>query len=184
MGINKRAIKAMFPREKWRILRGDSVYIAAGKDKGQTGTVTKVIRDTRIPKAFVQGRNLVSDFFSSDYHFVVGPLSLVLTIRECCRTSVSSSARKIILAALSPLRWASRQGCRAYLSSSSQSDLPVCKFVGVNQNKCGVAVSHPLFQSATYRSCDWIAGAGMLPLFGRRRQGACTLKHQYSWIKY
>ena len=61
MGINRRAIKAMFPSEKWRILRGDTVYIAAGKDKGQTGTVTKVIRVTKIPKALVSGRNLVRD---------------------------------------------------------------------------------------------------------------------------
>ena len=61
MGINKRALKAMFPREKWRIVRGDTVWISAGKDKGQTGTVTKVIRDNKIPKAFVQGRQLVCD---------------------------------------------------------------------------------------------------------------------------
>ena len=59
MGINKRAIKAMFPRDKWRILRGDTVYIDAGKDKGQTGTVTKVLRDEKVPKAVIQGRNLV-----------------------------------------------------------------------------------------------------------------------------
>lgn len=62
MGINKRAIKAMFPRDKWRVLRGDTVYIAAGRDKGQTGVVTKVIRDRKIPKAFVEGRNLNKRF--------------------------------------------------------------------------------------------------------------------------
>ncbi|CAL5225362.1 g8165 [Coccomyxa viridis] len=48
----------MFPKEKWKILRGDKVIITAGKDKGQTGIVTKVIRDERIPKVIVEGRNL------------------------------------------------------------------------------------------------------------------------------
>lgn len=59
MGVNKKAIRAMFPKEKWKILRGDKVVITAGKDKGQTGIVTKVIRDERIPKVIVEGRNLV-----------------------------------------------------------------------------------------------------------------------------
>ena len=59
MGVIKKAIRAMFPKEKWKILRGDKVVITAGKDKGQTGIVTKVIRDERIPKVIVEGRNLV-----------------------------------------------------------------------------------------------------------------------------
>ena len=59
MGVNKKAIRAMFPKEKWKILRGDKVVITAGKDKGQTGIVTKVIRDEKIPKVIVEGRNLV-----------------------------------------------------------------------------------------------------------------------------
>ena len=59
MGVNKRAIKAMFPKEKWKIVRGDKVVITAGKDKGQTGIVTKVIRDDKIPQVIVEGRNLV-----------------------------------------------------------------------------------------------------------------------------
>ena len=59
MGVNKRAIKAMFPKEKWKIVRGDKVVITAGKDKGQTGIVTKVIRDEKIPQVIVEGRNLV-----------------------------------------------------------------------------------------------------------------------------
>jgi len=58
MGVNKRAIKAMFPKDKWKILRGDKVVITAGKDKGQTGIVSKVIRDEKIPKVIVEGRNL------------------------------------------------------------------------------------------------------------------------------
>lgn len=61
MGVNKRAIKAMFPRDKWRIVRGDTVYLDAGKDQGQTGVVTKVIRDNKVPRAIVQGRNLVRE---------------------------------------------------------------------------------------------------------------------------
>ena len=60
MGVIKKAIKVMFPKEKWKILRGDKVIITSGKDKGQTGIVTKVIRDERIPKVIVEGRNLVS----------------------------------------------------------------------------------------------------------------------------
>jgi ribosomal protein L24 len=63
MGVNKRAIRAMFPKDKWKILRGDKVVITAGKDKGQTGIVSKVIRDEKIPRVIVEGRNLVSTSF-------------------------------------------------------------------------------------------------------------------------
>jgi len=59
MGINKKAIKAMFPSGKWKILRGDKVVITAGKDKGQAGIVSRVIRDVKIPRVIVEGRNLV-----------------------------------------------------------------------------------------------------------------------------
>ncbi len=59
MGVNKKAIRAMFDKDKWKILRGDKVVITAGKDKGQTGIVTKVIRDEKIPRVIVEGRNLV-----------------------------------------------------------------------------------------------------------------------------
>ncbi|CAK0735740.1 hypothetical protein CVIRNUC_000631 [Coccomyxa viridis] len=58
MGVNKKAIRAMFDKDKWKILRGDKVVITAGKDKGQTGIVTKVIRDEKIPRVIVEGRNL------------------------------------------------------------------------------------------------------------------------------
>lgn len=61
MGVNKKAIKAMFPSGKWKILRGDKVVITAGKDKGQTGIVSKVIRDVKIPRVIVEGRNLVRE---------------------------------------------------------------------------------------------------------------------------
>ena len=49
----------MFERNKWKILRGDKVVIIAGKDKGETGIVSKVIRDDKIPRVIVEGRNLV-----------------------------------------------------------------------------------------------------------------------------
>ncbi|KAK9798588.1 hypothetical protein WJX73_004725 [Symbiochloris irregularis] len=62
MTVVRRAIKSMFARDKWKILRGDTVFIAAGKDKGQIGTVTKVYRDSKIPKVLVQGRNLNKRF--------------------------------------------------------------------------------------------------------------------------
>lgn len=48
----------MFKRSKWNIVRGDTVKILAGKDKGQVGTITKVIRDVRIPRVIVEGLNL------------------------------------------------------------------------------------------------------------------------------
>ena len=60
MGVNKKAIKSMFQRNKWKILRGDKIVITAGKDKGETGIVSKVIRDDKIPRVVVEGRNLVS----------------------------------------------------------------------------------------------------------------------------
>lgn len=64
MGVVKKAIKPMFKKNKWNILRGDTVKILAGKDKGQIGTVTKVIRDLRVPKLIVEGLNLVRDLYS------------------------------------------------------------------------------------------------------------------------
>eukprot|EP00884_Botryococcus_braunii_P002980 jgi/Botrbrau1/12683/Bobra.67_1s0047.1 len=54
-----RQIKPMFKRDKWKILRGDKVMIVTGKDRGEIGIVSKVIRDTRVPKVIVEGRNLV-----------------------------------------------------------------------------------------------------------------------------
>ena len=59
MGVVKKAIKPMFKRNKWNILRGDTVMILAGRDKGQVGTVTKVIRDDRKPRVIVSGMNVV-----------------------------------------------------------------------------------------------------------------------------
>jgi ribosomal protein L24 len=59
MGVIKKAIKSMFPNGNWKILRGDKVVITAGRDKGQTGIVKQVIRDVKIPRVIVEGRNLV-----------------------------------------------------------------------------------------------------------------------------
>ena len=59
MGLPRKAILDMFDRNKWKILRGDKVTIVAGKDKGQVGTVTKVIRDVKVPRVLVEGLNLV-----------------------------------------------------------------------------------------------------------------------------
>ena len=59
MGVNRKAIKSMFERNKWRILRGDTVMVVAGPDKHQTGVVTKVIRDKKVPRVLVEGLNLV-----------------------------------------------------------------------------------------------------------------------------
>lgn len=48
----------MFPRGKWRLLRGDTVIIRTGKDAGQTGVISKVHRDVKRPGVTVKGMNL------------------------------------------------------------------------------------------------------------------------------
>eukprot|EP00244_Chara_vulgaris_P011719 TRINITY_DN5913_c0_g1_i4.p1 TRINITY_DN5913_c0_g1~~TRINITY_DN5913_c0_g1_i4.p1 ORF type:complete len:162 (-),score=27.53 TRINITY_DN5913_c0_g1_i4:132-617(-) len=40
----------------WKILRGDTVMIMAGKDKGLTGTISRVVRKQN--RVIVEGRNL------------------------------------------------------------------------------------------------------------------------------
>lgn len=55
-----RAIRAMFPKQKWRICKDDIVYILCGPERGQTGRVLEVIKDTRVPQVVVEGKNLVS----------------------------------------------------------------------------------------------------------------------------
>ena len=52
-------IKPMFERAKWKVLRGDTVAVTAGRDAGATGTVLKVIRDEKRPAVLVEGCNLV-----------------------------------------------------------------------------------------------------------------------------
>ncbi|XP_070023933.1 uncharacterized protein [Nicotiana sylvestris] len=42
---------------QWRILRGDNVMITRGKDKGETGTIKRVIRSQN--RVIVEGKNLV-----------------------------------------------------------------------------------------------------------------------------
>ncbi|KAG2440757.1 hypothetical protein HXX76_003614 [Chlamydomonas incerta] len=48
----------MFKTDRWRICRDDLVYILSGPDKGKTGKVLEVLKDTRIPQVIVEGRNL------------------------------------------------------------------------------------------------------------------------------
>ena len=52
-------IKPMFERAKWKVLRGDTVAVTAGRDAGATGTVLKVIRDEKRPAVLVEGCKLV-----------------------------------------------------------------------------------------------------------------------------
>ncbi|GMH43707.1 hypothetical protein BSKO_11629 [Bryopsis sp. KO-2023] len=52
-------IKNLFKRDAWKILRGDKVVITVGKDKGQTGVVSRVLRNVKRPRVVVEGRNLV-----------------------------------------------------------------------------------------------------------------------------
>lgn len=86
MAVWRRAVKPMFARNKWRILRGDQVMIISGKDNGQIGTVTKVIRDERFPRVIVEGLNLVR--FANDewpytipmaqyFHFVISSIIVI-----------------------------------------------------------------------------------------------------------
>ncbi|KAG0499888.1 hypothetical protein HPP92_004142 [Vanilla planifolia] len=42
---------------KWKILRGDNVMIIRGKDKGEMGTIKRVIRSQN--RVIVEGKNLV-----------------------------------------------------------------------------------------------------------------------------
>lgn len=57
MGARGR-IKPMFTKNKWKILRGDTIQVLSGKDKGAQGTVIKVIRDEQRPRVLVEGVNL------------------------------------------------------------------------------------------------------------------------------
>ena len=54
-----KAIRPMFQRGRWKIVRGDHVQITAGKDRGLQGRVLAVFRDERVPRVVVEGRNLV-----------------------------------------------------------------------------------------------------------------------------
>ena len=97
MGIVKKAIKPMFKKDKWNILRGDTVKILAGKDRGQVGTVTKVIRDERKPRVIVGGINLVSHLCSHMSH----QASAVYFTGVLTRIAASFKADDVALANLS-----------------------------------------------------------------------------------
>jgi len=58
MAVWRKALPSQFPRNKWKILRGDQVVILAGKDRGESGTVTKVIRSPTFPRVIVESLNL------------------------------------------------------------------------------------------------------------------------------
>ena len=73
MGTARHAIRPMFARGKWRLLRGDTVQIMAGRDKGQTGVIARVIRDDKKPGVVVEGRNLVSGAGAGGERACAGP---------------------------------------------------------------------------------------------------------------
>ncbi|KAK9835010.1 hypothetical protein WJX81_003857 [Elliptochloris bilobata] len=56
----------MFETNRWKIVRGDTVMIMAGKEKGQIGTVLEVLRDKARPKVKVEGRNLCMKSFRTE----------------------------------------------------------------------------------------------------------------------
>ena len=53
----KNTIKPADQIAKWKILRGDTVQVMAGKEKGKTGVVVKCIRDQN--RIIIDGLNLV-----------------------------------------------------------------------------------------------------------------------------
>ncbi|GFR51858.1 hypothetical protein Agub_g14330, partial [Astrephomene gubernaculifera] len=53
-----RAIRPMFKTDRWRICRDDIVYILSGHDKGKTGKVLEIFKDTKVPQVIVEGRNM------------------------------------------------------------------------------------------------------------------------------
>lgn len=54
----RRKESVAIPKEEWTIFPGDVVQVMVGKDKGKTGTVSHVIRETNA--VFVMGRHTVS----------------------------------------------------------------------------------------------------------------------------
>ena len=83
MGIFRKAFKPMFDRNKWKILRGDKVMIMAGKDRGQVGTVLRVIRDVKFPRVVVEGLNLVSAAASLKWDLKILITVLLTRISHC-----------------------------------------------------------------------------------------------------
>ena len=86
--------------EKWRILRGDKVKIIAGKDKGETGTIARVLRSQN--RVIVEGLNLVRAWTRA------APLSRVRNADEpawhAFRSRSTSSAQRNRTAASCPSR--------------------------------------------------------------------------------
>lgn len=56
--INRIPKKAIERIAKWKVLRGDTVQVLAGKDKGRVGTIVSVNR--RLNTVIVEGLNLVT----------------------------------------------------------------------------------------------------------------------------
>ncbi len=79
----------MFESGRWKIVRGDTVMIMAGKDKGQTGTVLQVIRDKARPKVKVEGRNLVRSLRPDAFH-LLSPLAAMSQRLMVCRSARSA----------------------------------------------------------------------------------------------
>ena len=86
--------------EKWRILRGDKVKIIAGKDKGETGTIARVLRSQN--RVIVEGLNLVRAWMRAP------PLSRVRhadgLLGASFRSRSTSSAQRSRTAASCPSR--------------------------------------------------------------------------------
>ncbi|WVY91548.1 hypothetical protein V8G54_037062 [Vigna mungo] len=72
----------------WKVLRGDNVMIIRGKDKGETGTIKRVIRSQN--RVIVEGKNLVRDEHNTPHHnlgiaspiFEVSVFSIPLPVKK------------------------------------------------------------------------------------------------------
>ncbi|KAJ2004969.1 hypothetical protein GGI04_001778 [Coemansia thaxteri] len=53
-----RSLRADLRLKKWKVVKGDKVMVITGKDRGNTGTVTEVVRSTN--RVYVRGLNLAS----------------------------------------------------------------------------------------------------------------------------
>ena len=138
--------------EKWRILRGDKVKIIAGKDKGETGTIARVLRSQN--RVIVEGLNLVRAWTRaaplSRARNADGPLGTLFRSRS------TSSAQRSKTAASCP----SRRLCTCPTCSCS------IRFRGASLCSSVAPIKRLRRLSAQRRRSHCV------PLFARRVEGA------------
>lgn len=68
--------RPMFQTKQWRIFVDDIVKVVTGAEKGASGKVLAVIKDTKQPEVIIEGVNLVSIRFKLHISCDLGPISL------------------------------------------------------------------------------------------------------------